>query len=236
LQVKNQGIFKIGYLWDMEHLSTSFRNKPLLLYVSILCFGMTPCYGNKQYVSVASPSQESTTSMMIGSFDSCIQVATYSSHYPINLHMNQIWKNHEGAEYLYVEQSASRMPEKRYTQRVYKVTKENIGNFISEESVLPYNSVFIGKCQDRAYINHYGPENQCLREGCALYLKKTYSFHYIEETEEKGCFSTVLGASYTTSQGEIYQNAISSWDQGFNDQREHVWGAEKGPYVFTRKK
>jgi hypothetical protein len=174
--------------------------------------------------------------MMIGSFDSSEQAAADSSYYPISLHMVQIWKDHEGAEYLYVEQSVSSMPEKPYRQRVYKITKETNGNFISEVYVLPYDSVFIGKWKEPDFFDHYGPENLSLREGCAVHLKRTSSQHYIGGTKDKGCVSTMRGASYATSQVEIFQNAISSWDQGFNDQDEQVWGAEKGPYIFKRIK
>jgi hypothetical protein len=40
------------------------------------------------------------------------------------------------------------------------------------------------------------------------------------------------GASYATSKVTIEEGLIISWDQGFNEEDEQVWGAVKGGYEF----
>jgi hypothetical protein len=33
---------------------------------------------------------------------------------------------------------------------------------------------------------------------------------------------------------EVRPDGLVSWDRGFDADGQQVWGAEKGPYVFTR--
>ena len=59
--------------------------------------------------------------------------------------------------------------------------------------------------------------------------------HFEGGTQGEACRSTLSGASYATS--EVYLNAdiVRSWDRGFNDEGEQVWGAESAAYEFIRR-
>jgi hypothetical protein len=52
----------------------------------------------------------------------------------------------------------------------------------------------------------------------------------------KNCPSDRKGATYATSKVTISENLLLSWDQGFNEKDEQVWGAEKGGYYFKKLK
>ena len=54
-------------------------------------------------------------------------------------------------------------------------------------------------------------------------------------TQGKSCNSELRGATYATSEVIIGNGFIESWDRGFNEKDEQVWGAEKGGYIFERK-
>jgi hypothetical protein len=73
-----------------------------------------------------------------------------------------------------------------------------------------------------------------LRKGCEVILNKTLDGSFIGKTGENSCESTLRGASYATSEVEITMNKIVSWDRGFDKDGNHVWGAEKGGYVFEK--
>jgi len=75
-----------------------------------------------------------------------------------------------------------------------------------------------------------------LRNGCEVILKRKDKKSYKGRTGEKTCESSLRGASFATSEVEILENKIISWDRGFNKKGEHVWGAEKGGYIFEKLK
>jgi len=54
-------------------------------------------------------------------------------------------------------------------------------------------------------------------------------------TIEDHCATDYNGASYATAQVTLSDDQLTSWDQGWNDDDEQVWGATAGPYVFDRQ-
>ena len=47
--------------------------------------------------------------------------------------------------------------------------------------------------------------------------------------------STLRGASSATSEVEVHPDRVVSWDRGFDAERKHVWGAEKGYSAVLRQ-
>ena len=93
---------------------------------------------------------------------------------------------------------------------------------------------FRGKWSDLAFFEQYGKEILLDREGCEVYLTRTGKNKYVGSTRGKGCASSLRGASYASSKVSIFKNQVISCAQGFNDQGELVWGAEKAGYVFDK--
>jgi len=78
-----------------------------------------------------------------------------------------------------------------------------------------------------------GPKQLLEREGCEIVLTKEGD-GFIGSTGGQNCGSKLRGATYATSKVLIDAKGISSWDQGWNEKEEQVWGATAGPYYFDK--
>lgn len=171
--------------------------------------------------------------MMTGSFDSSEQAAADTNYYDISLIMAPIWEGDKEAKWLYVEQALNSKPEKPYRQRLYRVVRVDADNFESRVYTLPDPERFIQPWETMDIFDTITPDSLEIRKGCAVYL--TLEGHcFSGSTNAKDCESTMRGATYATSEVTICDDEISSWDRGWNDDEEHMWGAEFGAYVFKR--
>ncbi len=171
---------------------------------------------------------------MTGSFSSAEQAAQDSAFYSINLDMRRIWPKQTDAVYLYVEQAVSSKLDAPYRQRIYRVTQESDGRFASEVFEIPNDDRFIQKGNTPKAFNFLTPDSLITREGCTVYLDKLNGQEFSGSTDTDKCKSSLYGASYATSKVQVFSDKIVSWDQGWNEEDEQVWGAEKGGYVFMR--
>jgi CpeT protein len=53
-------------------------------------------------------------------------------------------------------------------------------------------------------------------------------------TVDSECISNLRGAVYATSEVRITPQELISWDRGFDERGNQVWGATEGGYVFKR--
>ena len=206
-----------------------------VLVICLLFFGVS-CSTTKVIESKPQQSElELLQEMMTGSYDSSDQALQDSSYYNISLHMYPIWKNKPNVKYLYVEQALASKQDKPYRQRVYKLEHLADGKIASHIYTLKNDSLFIGKWNEPEYFSKFGMSDLDIREGCEVILTKT-AIGYEGSTNKDNCKSTLRGASYATSIVSMSSNEITSWDQGFNDKNEQVWGAVEGPYKFIKLK
>jgi hypothetical protein len=171
-------------------------------------------------------------SLMQGSFNSESQAQQDSTYYNISLHMYPIWK--DKGNYLYVEQALNSMQDKPYRQRIYKVTRLNDSVFSSAIFTIPHDSLWIGKWKTPQDFDRISTEYVEERTGCAVLLKRLGKNHFKGATGIYTCTSTLRGASYATSEVEIKQDKIISWDRGFDAEGNYVWGAKNAGYVFDK--
>ncbi len=173
---------------------------------------------------------------MTGSFSSEEQAAYDSSYYSINLEMHEIWKGDTDTIWLYVEQALSSKLEKPYRTRIYRLTMFD-EEYESAVFRLPEEEKYYGNWEDEALFATLPIDSLLEREGCAVYLSKRKADNsYVGSTVEKECESNLRGASYATSEVEVFFDQITSWDRGWNEEDEYVWGAEHAPYVFKKKR
>lgn len=203
------------------------------VFILAITMGAFSCASTKEMETQQINELDQLRSMMSGSYDSSLQAEEDSSYYNISLHMYPIWKNKGGGEYLYVEQALASMQDKPYRQRVYKLQKQADGSVVSFVYTLKNKSLFIGKWKDPKYFNKFGLSILDEREGCKVVLNRTFS-GYDGSTQNDNCKSTLRGATYATSIVSLTENQITSWDQGFDEKGEQVWGAKKGPYKFVK--
>lgn len=170
--------------------------------------------------------------LMQGSFNSEAQAKADSTYYNISLHMYPIWKDQ--GNFLYVEQALNSMQDKPYRQRIYEVTRLNDSTFSSAIYTLPNDSLWIGKWKTPKAFDSISKTDLTLRTGCEVLLKRLGQNSFIGETGKNTCESSLRGARYATSEVKIKENRILSWDRGFDAEGNHVWGAEKGGYIFDK--
>ncbi len=170
--------------------------------------------------------------LMQGSFNSERQAMADSTYYNISLHMYPIWEDR--GNFLYVEQALNTMQDRPYRQRVYEVTRVNDSMFSSAIYTLPADSLWIGTWKTPQVFDSISKQDLSLRTGCEVLLKRITDKNFKGKTGIKTCESALRGASYATSEVEIFTDKIVSWDRGFDSIGKHVWGAEKGGYIFDK--
>jgi len=205
----------------------------LLLIVLIGCGSINTQSKSQSHIPSFSPDLLKLASWMEGSFSSYEQSLIDTNYFSINLEMHRIWGERTDAIWLYVEQAVSKRIESPYRQRVYKVTQQG-DNFISEVFELENAKDYVGLYNDKTVFKMISPTDLLKREGCAVIMRFTGK-SYKGSTKDYDCSSTLYGATYATSEVEIYPNKIISWDRGFNTEHTHIWGSENGPYIFNLK-
>lgn len=172
-------------------------------------------------------------SWMIGSFNSEEQSKNDSDYYNISLEMHRIWNERKDGYWLYVEQAVATTKEKPYRQRIYHLFEEDdvIKSVIYS---IPDEKSFIGGWEDISLFQNLSPEGLEAREGCEVIIKRKDDNTFVGSTIDKNCLSNLRGATYATTEVTITKDKMISWDRGFNDKDEQVWGAVKGGYIFNK--
>lgn len=171
---------------------------------------------------------------MTGDFSSQAQSQRDSDYYDIRLHIQPIWKSEKGVHWLYVEQATASAQDKPYRQRVYKVARDGKNGFKSIVYTLPTPEKWVGGYKNTEVFNALKPADLSLREGCTVFLARKPDGTFSGSTNADDCESTLRGAKYASSKVTITKNMLLSWDQGFNEKGEQVWGATKGGYEFVK--
>ena len=171
--------------------------------------------------------------LMKGSFNSEVQSQADSTYFNISLHMYPIWEDKEG-HFLYVEQALNSKQDKPYRQRIYEVKRLDSVTFSSAIYKIDADSLWIGKWKTPQAFDSISMKDISLKSGCEVLLQRIEPNYFAGETGNKTCESTLYGASYATSEVEIFEDKIISWDRGFDEKGEHIWGAEKGGYIFNK--
>lgn len=170
---------------------------------------------------------------MTGSFSSQEQSEVDTNFYDIRLEMVQIWEDDSDTIWLYVEQAISEALDKPYRQRVYRLSQKDKNSFESAIFSLEDPLRFAGVWREEAPLNGLSPDSLIERSGCTLILVFVDG-KFQGSTNEKDCSSNLRGASYANSQVVVKEDELTSLDRGFDQNDEHVWGSEYGPYIFKK--
>jgi hypothetical protein len=172
---------------------------------------------------------------MVGSFSSKEQSESDSNYFNIELEMVQIWQDRTDGPWIYVEQAAAETKEKPYRQRVYQIKKRSDGKIESVVYSIPDPSRFTGDYKKEFPLLRLTPDSLMLRSCCEVVLYRTDDGYFEGGTIDKNCSSDLRGASYAASEVMIDKDKIITWDRGFDENGNQVWGAAKGGYIFKKK-
>ncbi|NPD44869.1 MULTISPECIES: chromophore lyase CpcT/CpeT [unclassified Lentimicrobium] len=173
-------------------------------------------------------------SYMEGAYSSLAQSEADTNFLHITLDMKQIWPQNKDGAWLYVEQTAAWTPGKPYRQRVYHLQKIDDTTFTSSIMTMPNPKKYIGGHLNTEIFNEITSDSLTALEGCALTLIYKDGV-FAGSTEEGACKNSWGEANYATSIVEISPELLYSWDQGWNNKKEQVWGATSGGYKFVKK-
>ncbi len=203
-----------------------------LLPFLIILLSFSSCKNNTKSEVKEDTELKELFALMQGSFNSAVQAEVDSSYYNISLHMYPIWEGK--GNFLYVEQALNRMQDRPYRQRISEVSRTSDSTFSSAVYKLDVDSLWIGKWKTPKAFDSISIKDIAIKEGCEVVLKRIESNHFMGKTGDDTCISTMRGASFARSEVEILEDKIISWDRGFDANGEHVWGAEKGGYIFNK--
>lgn len=171
---------------------------------------------------------------MTGTFDSSAQAGANPAYYGVQLQMCPVQAPELGEHILYVEQAMMSDLSSPYRQRLYRLTQNAEGEYVSEIYALMGPQALVGLCNQDSGNKVFEPSDYELKDGCEVYLENAGN-HFVGGTRGTGCKSLINGASYATSEVSVFENSIESWDRGFTNQNNQVWGATDGAYVFVRQ-
>lgn len=195
---------------------------------------LTGCASHEQLAKPAQPSElQMLEAHLTGSFSSEQQSIDDEEFFHIVLHMVPIWVDRNDGPWLYVEQAVAEASERPYRQRVYKLEQREGALLVSRVFTFPDPMAHSGAWESDAPLASLSPDDLEERDGCAIFLTWDGD-SFVGSTDANNCKSTLRGASYATSEVDLHSDRLITWDRGFDQSGEQVWGAVKGGYIFDR--
>lgn len=170
---------------------------------------------------------------MCGSFSSANQASKAIPFWDIRVKTGQIWKDRGIGYWLYIEQARADMPGEPYRQRIYNVRARDDGDFESVVYEIPDEDKYIGAAENPALVDDLSPENLMRREGCEVVLGYEDGI-FSGSTVGQACKSSLMGASFATSEVKITGAGMTTLDRGYDAESKQVWGSYLGGYVFDK--
>ncbi|MBE0572115.1 MAG: chromophore lyase CpcT/CpeT [Ignavibacteriaceae bacterium] len=200
--------------------------KAALIFLLLLIFSLT-LYPQRDV--------EALVDYMVGSFSSEEQAEKDSGYFNIELEMVKIWKDRRDGPWIYIEQAVVESKDNPYRQRVYQIKQRSDGKIESIVYSIPEPLRFAGDYKKEFPLLRLTPDSLLIREGCEVVLYRADDGYFEGRTIDKNCSSDLRGASYATSEVMIDKDKMITWDRGFDENGNQVWGATEGGYIFKKK-
>jgi len=172
-------------------------------------------------------------SMLKGEYNSSAQSTKDTTYFNIRLIMFPIWEKETDAKYFYVEQAMVGKEDKPYRQRVYKVYQTSPTTIVSAIYTIKSQEEFIQLQESPKKQKALKKEAMDYKDGCDVFLEYSDAV-FKGGTNGKKCLSNIRGARYVTTEVELYEDKLISWDRGFYDSGVQAWGATAGGYIFDK--
>ena len=143
--------------------------------------------------------------------------------------------------FLYQEQGLVGKLDRPYRQRFLEITtEEDTKDTENTDSELVYSlsykpenlSQWVNFC-DRDLVKRVASQEQLGKLVCRVTLKPLLNV-YAGKTASGGCPATFRGAVKITNRIVLHQEGMDTWDRGFDESVNQVWGARDRAYQFRR--
>lgn len=193
------------------------------------------CSGTQARNAEDAPSVRTLEKHLTGSFSSSAQATQDPEFFEIVLHMVPIWEDRADGPWLYVEQAVATAADRPYRQRVYHLAQTGDNEFVSTVYSFEDPMSYAGAYADDFPMSGLSPDDLSIRTGCAITMSWDEDQRaFVGSTNGRDCVSTLRGSTYATSEVYLHMDRLITWDRGFDDNDEQVWGAVKGGYIFDR--
>jgi hypothetical protein len=133
--------------------------------------------------------------------------------------------------FLYQEQAMANKLDQPYRQRFLEIFPSENSQQIIAKSYKPVNpDQFKGFCNHNEIERNF-TTNQLGEYVCQVILTPVISI-YRGETPPEGCKANVRGAVRITNTIILHSQGMDTWDRGFDQEGNQVWGAENESYQF----
>ncbi len=170
---------------------------------------------------------------LTGTFDSADQAAENRAYYAVQFQACAAPDTGLGEVVLYIEQALMDDLDAPYRQRLYvlEAGEDSAVTAVSKVYEWGRDTAYIGYCRG-AEVTDWGEPSYI--EGCDVSLDWDGS-GFVGGTAVGTCASALYDEDYTTSEVTLNEAYLESWDRGWYSDGTQVWGAEDGPYHFTRR-
>lgn len=211
--------------------------KPFVRGIALIALFLTFLpEGYNQALPVNQKNLKELARTMSGEFDSNDQADLDKSYFHIVLRMKPIWKDHPDGYWFYVEQAVVSAQHQPYRQRIYHLYLHDDTTIVSQVYDLRDPQQFTGAWENDSLLDIIATDSLIERQGCAIFFHQAEKNVYKGSTPGKECLSNLRNAVYATSEVTIYPDRMISWDRGWTELDQQVWGGQKGPYVFIKRK
>jgi len=140
---------------------------------------------------------------------------------------NLIRIDSDGTYWVYTEQGEfeNYIP---YRKRVYELKLV--------EDVIHQRIYYIKNETNFSYLNYKSITNDdiFLKEGCDIQIRYNGRGVYNGSTDGNGCVATFRGSSYVTTDFWVKRNQVGSWERGWSNDGDQVWGSQRGYYIYKK--
>lgn len=188
----------------------------LLLFIFLLLPTITFSQNTKQY-----------TKSISGVFWTKEQHSRDSTFDNVIVRTNLIRKDSDGTHWMYTEQGEfeNYTP---YRKRVYQLKLI--------EDVIWQRIYYIKDEENFSYLNYKSiTEGDIIpKEGCDIWIRYNGRGIYNGSTDGNNCVATFRGSTHVTTDFWVKRREVGSWERGWNDNGEQVWGSERGYYIYKK--
>ncbi|KAA3601544.1 MAG: choice-of-anchor D domain-containing protein [Calditrichaeota bacterium] len=172
---------------------------------------------------------------LTGSFSSEEQAQNSNDPYIFDVRMKiaTIWSERKDGYWVYVEQAQFESQSSPYRQRIYHLTYENNGLF-DRIYRLSNPEEFVGSWETPSDFDGLSQDDLIWAEGCDVhFIYEESKNRFLGNTKGEECLSSIPNVAYLTSETEIYDTLLTSWDLGWNSSGDTVLGPSS-PYIFHK--